>query len=275
MSRYFCTLFLSILFLNDSHGLLLRMSNLASTHSSLFNKIKSALDLKPTEFASKYDAATFSKNGFEGTCEWWDETKGSKLTGVSSNVIQNKGTGFAMYSINCWMGPAYNCPHMLLSLMVNPFPFQGVGIRADLLARGPTPLGSDQTVVETYYGKEVIAWYDKAVAITGATPLPPLPTFSGRLLRSPVELAIAGLDESAAASLTAEHVERWLQYVLEAKQNEARSRGAINTRDDKQRQYQFRAELFDCTAWVGADFGGSLGAARTGPIAEAYVGGGG
>lgn len=255
----------------------LKMSGPAaqSVQCNLFNKINDALGLKQTEFADKYDATTFSHNGFEGECTWWDETKGSKLTGISKNGIRHPNSGFASYQLNCWMGPAYNCPHMLLTLSVDPRSFQGIGVRADYLARGPTPLGSDQTVLDTFYDKNVISWYDKAVSSQGASFLPPHPSFFARLLRSPAELAVAGLDEKTAAAIATEHVERWISFIQEAKQNEARQRGAINTRDDKQRMFAYRAELYDCIEWVGADFGAKLGAARTGPVAEAYVGGGG
>jgi hypothetical protein len=255
------------------NALALRMG-IDGLHKSLLTKVKDTLDLKPTDFPTKYDATTFSAQGFEGSCEWWDEVKGSKLTGVSSNIIINPTTGFSSYQLNCWMGPAYNAPHMLLNIMTDPT-YSGFGVRADYLARGPVPLGSDQTAVDTYYGKDVISWYDNAVGLSGCMFLPPSTSFAGRLLRSPIELGIAGIDEASVSTIAFSHVDRWLTYVLEAKQNEARSRGAINTRDDKQRMFAFKAEVVDCTRWVGVELGQKLGAARTGPVAEAYVGGGG
>ena len=38
---------------------------------------------------------------------------------------------------------------------------------------------------------------------------------------------------------------RWLAWLKEAKAVEARQRGAINTRDDKQRQFFYRAAVTD------------------------------
>lgn len=260
-------LLLALALLSAVHGL-------STLHSKLFSHVKETLGLKLTDFATKYDAAQFSKNGFEGTCEWWDESKGSKLTGVSSNSISNPSTGLQTFTLNCWMGPAYNCPHMLLTLARDPS-LSGLSIRADYLPRGPVPLGSDQTAMESYFGTEVVSWYDNAIRAAKGSFLPPSPSFHGRLLRSPVELAVHGLDEDSIGSIATEHVERWLSYVLSAQQNEARSRGAMNTRDDKQRMFAYQAELSDAVSWVGADFGPSLAAARTGPVAEAYVGGGG
>jgi hypothetical protein len=74
-------------------------------------------------------------------------------------------------------------------------------------------------------------------------------------------------------------VERWLQWVEGAEKLEARQRGAVNMRDDKLRQFAFR--------WAVSQYSGlleglrdsdglalRLGAASTGPVAEAYVGGG-
>ena len=47
----------------------------------------------------------------------------------------------------------------------------------------------------------------------------------------------------------------------------------MNSRDDKQRQYAYRAAIDMLTKTLG-DGGKKLAAAYTGPIAEAYVGGG-
>ena len=47
----------------------------------------------------------------------------------------------------------------------------------------------------------------------------------------------------------------------------------MNSRDDKQRQYAYRAAIDMLTKTLG-DGGKNLAAAYTGPIAEAYVGGG-
>lgn len=245
---------------------------LESIHSSLLGKIKSSLSLKLTDFATKYDADSFSANGYSGTCEWWDETKGARLTGVSANTLLGPD-GFSSYQINAWMGPAYNCPHLLLTLGTDSR-HKGMSIRADYVARGPTPLGSDQTILDLYYNRDVAAWYDEASA-RGCEVLAPRSTLSARLLRSPFELAIAGLDKRDGEAIASEHVDRWISFVQEASQNEPRQRGAMNTRDDKQRQYAYLAEVAECVAIVGADFGPKLGAARTGPVAEAYVGGGG
>ena len=61
---------------------------------------------------------------------------------------------------------------------------------------------------------------------------------------------------------------------------EARQRGAINTRDDKIRQFIYRATvseyagLFAKAGVSDPDLVSRLGAASTGPISEAYVGGG-
>ena len=60
----------------------------------------------------------------------------------------------------------------------------------------------------------------------------------------------------------------------EAKPVEARQRGAINTRDDKQRQFYYRSAVAESVAKLGPKMGQTIGACSTGPVAEAYVGGG-
>ena len=60
----------------------------------------------------------------------------------------------------------------------------------------------------------------------------------------------------------------------DAKPVEARQRGAINTRDDKQRQFYYRSAVAESVAKLGPKMGQTIGACSTGPVAEAYVGGG-
>lgn len=170
------------------------------------------------------------------------------------------------------MGPAYNVPHMLLTITSDSQDVMTVF--ADYVVRGPTPIGTDNTIVETYYGKEVVAWYDKAVSSSGAVVLPPPFSFSARLLRSPVALSVGGLTAKDATNIANEHVTRWINWVAAATQVEARQRGAMNGRDDKLRQFAFRAALAESSKIVTNSFATTLAAASTGPIAEAYVGGG-
>ena len=46
--------------------------------------------------------------------EWWDEKKGSKLTGVSKNLILGPN-GISSNVLNVWMGPGYMIPHLLVT----------------------------------------------------------------------------------------------------------------------------------------------------------------
>ena len=58
----------------------------ASISSPLFDKINAQLQLKLTDYSAAYDVDVWSAKSiedsaaFSGTTEWWDETKGSKLT---------------------------------------------------------------------------------------------------------------------------------------------------------------------------------------------------
>lgn len=74
--------------------------------------------------------------------------------------------------------------------------------------------------------------------------------------------------------LAIRHTDRWLDWVANAKAVEARQRGAINVRDDKLRQFAFRAHLDAWVGKVGPETARKLAAGFTGPLAEAYVGGG-
>jgi hypothetical protein len=69
-------------------------------------------------------------------------------------------------------------------------------------------------------------------------------------------------------------VNRFLSWVEKAQPIMARTRGSFNLRDDKLRQYYFKGEVAKNMARLGNDLGVKVGAANTGPTAEAYVGGG-
>jgi len=69
------------------------------------------------------------------------------------------------------------------------------------------------------------------------------------------------------------HVEGWARASFEAEQVQARQRGAINSRDDKLRQYFFQGSVAQYRV-VGGELVRKLGAGSTGPLSEAYVGGG-
>lgn len=245
----------------------LKMS-LAGLQTELFDKVNAALKLKLTSYAA--DRNTWTEGSYSGACEWYEEKMGGKLTGVSKNAM--KGPSGELYELSAWSGPAYSVPHMLLKISNSG---SEISLHADYVVRGPNAFGSDQSVIENYYGNEVLDWYDSAAA-KGKVLAPPA-SFSGRLLRSPLALSVGGLNEDDAVSIATAHVTRWLGWIADkegkGKQIDARLRGGMNSRDDKLRQYMFRSNVADLTKTLGA-VGGSLAAAWTGPIAEAYVGGG-
>ena len=252
-------------------SLLYMSTDLANVHDTLFTKLKEKFVLKETFFADDKGGKDWSNSGSNGKAGWWDEKLGGKLTGVS-NYVYTTASGLSSYNINVWMGPGYLVPHLLLSIGQSN---NGISITSDYIARGSFPLGSDQTYVDTYYGKESIANYDANHAITGVTSLPPNKSFSSRMLNSPLYTSITGLTVESASAIATKHVDVWLSWMDTAAKVDARQRGAINTRDDKLRQYAFRANVAEVATFVDKDFTNSLAATHTGPIAEAYVGGGG
>ena len=251
-----------------------------TVHGKLFDAVNADLGLKLTDFTEVYGAKSWSAEGWSGTTEWYDEAKGSKLTGVSKNAVTGASNGAFSRTLNIWMGPGYMLPHLLLT--VGGEASGGHYVVADYVARGPTPLGSDQSYLDTYFAaKDVLDAFDSALKLPGAVPLPPPSSFFSRLLRSPVAVAVGGLSAADANTIATgnvsvvgqcrhwtmsltltciyslysfpAHVTRWLAWLKDAKAVEARQRGAINTRDDKQRQFFYRAAVTERYAFFCLD----------------------
>ena len=253
---------------------------LGDVHDTLFKVIQDQLHLKSTDFSEFHRVQTWTAGPHEGRCEWFDEVKGSKLTGVSKYSITRRDSNKASFSIDGWLGPSLLVPHMLLRFGCDPDAFAGYSMSLDFIPRGPTPLGSDANLMEKYYGPDTIQFYDSIVNKSGVSHLPPSPSFSSRLLRSPLFFSVAGLGADDVMMLSKSHVERWLRWLGDAAPVDARQRGAINSRDDKQRQFQYRSvltyyqEQLEDFASDNDDLMRRLSAGSTGPIAEAYIGGG-
>lgn len=231
-------------------------------------EISAFLDLKQTDYCETM-GASFSTGDLMATCAWFDEKTGSKLTGMSWNTI-NKGDESTSF-LNGWMGPMSFVPHMMLSVGVND---EGHCLEADYVPRGQVAFGSDSMYCETYFDNpEVSAWY--AEAASKGKHMAPSESFSGRLLRSPIYIRVGCLSEGDAAALARAHASRWCQWIKDAKPSEARQRGGLNVRDDKLRQYAFRANLVYAKSLTDSEKDArALAAGLTGPLAEAYIGGG-
>jgi len=246
----------------------LRMSALTDLHTALFNKVNAALNLKVS-----IPAAPLTADKWVCNAEWFDEAKGSKLTGVTKALVATADGSDEYGTLNCWMGPKYFLPHMLLTVGKN-----AAGqhcVTADYIPRGPNAFGADDSYLSQHYGNDVLAWYENAMSAPGAIVLPPPKSFSARLLRSPTHLSVGGLSFDDVVDISHKHVDRWLTWIGEGKESEPRQRGALNGRDDKLRVFAFRAAVAEASEKFGADVGKLVGAAITGPVAEAYVGGGG
>ena len=168
------------------------------------------------------------------------------------------------------MGPSYDVPHMLLS-----FGEEANGqysVVADYVARGSTPMGSDPPYIESFYGEDVTSAWTKAYQL--GKPLAPSASFESRLLDSPARIAVGGLTKPQADAIVKEHLDRFFVWVDGAKPIPARSRGSMNLRDDKLRQFFYRGQVQLCVSEFGPGLGPTIAAVNTGPTAEAYVGGG-
>lgn len=206
-----------------------------------------------------------SAYGGEKYGSWNDEASPRFLTGCAKYNIG------ASASLDAWTSPSYDVPSALLTITQNDGG-DTFCIDADLVARGSTPIGSDPQMLEAYYSD--LAWLDKAYAIEGSSPLPPLESFNRRILTSPFRLGLSNLSFEDVERLSSDHIDRFLGFLSAAQPIPARLRGSFNARDDKLRQYFFRGELERYTKAYGEEEGKVLAAVSTGPISEAYVGGG-
>jgi len=250
----------------------LKMS-MRDTYDRLTSKVTDKLGLQGTDFAAAYEGSSWeSELGVKGTAVWMSEISPKYLTGVSYCTRQGGATTEEL-TINIWMGPSYDTPHMLLTFGEQQ-PGGTYAVTADYLVRGATPIGSDPQMIEAYYGSEVISAWTRAYNSEGAQPLAPQRAFASRLLNSPARIAVGGLTKLDADSIANEHVDRFLAWLDNAQPVMARSRGSFNLRDDKLRQYFYRGEVTKNIAELGETLGATVGACNTGPTAEAYVGGG-
>jgi hypothetical protein len=98
--------------------------------------------------------------------------------------------------------------------------------------------------------------------------------FYSRLLQSPAYFSATSLSLQNVNDVSTQHVERWVSWLVDAKPLEARQKAGYNSRDDKLRQFAFTSNLYEYGSKFGSNLGKSVAAAFTGPIAEAYIGGG-
>merc|ERR1712157_320 len=154
------------------------------------------------------------------------------------------------FTINIWMGPSY------------------------YVARGATPLGSDPQYTEKYYSNSLIQAWTEYYSKPGVISIPPSPSFYLRILTGPNRIALANLSKQDAEQIINTHIGTFASWLDGATPTVARSRGAFNLRDDKLRQFYFNAMTSIFVQEFGDDLGKALGASYTGPVAEAYVGGG-
>lgn len=250
------------------------MALLAPTFDTLFSKVDEKFGLQVTDFADTYDGQTWQcpTTGNSGAADWYSESSPQYLTGVSKTSVWTSGVGDA-HTINIWMGPSYDVPNLLLT-----FGDSEDGtffVDADYIPRGADPLGSNVAYVDKFYGEDVISSWDAATALNGAESIPPSPSFHTRLLYSPARIHVKGLKVADdAVDIATAHIERFCGWIDDAQAVPARLRGSYNMRDDKLRQFFYRGQIVENTETYGDELGPMIAAVNTGPVAEAYVGGG-
>jgi len=247
---------------------------LEPTFDTLFSKVTEKFGLQVTDFAETFDGQNWQcpKTGNSGTADWYSESSPQYLTGVSKSTVWTSGIGDS-YTINIWMGPSYDVPNLLLSF--GDAPDGTFFVDADYVPRGADPLGSNVAYMDKYYGEDVTSAWDNSVGLTGAEFIPPSSGFHTRLLSSPARIHVKGLKRADdAAEVATAHVERFFGWINDAQTVPARLRGSYNMRDDKLRQFFYRGEMVKNIDLYGDELGSMIAAVNTGPVAEAYVGGG-
>jgi hypothetical protein len=245
--------------------------SLQPLYDTLSSKVSAQLGLQATDFCETFEAATWQSDtaGVQGTAAWLSEASPQYLTGVST-CTRIQGSSEEL-TINVWMGPSYDIPHMLLTFGGND-DGSTYHVSADYVPRGASTMGSDPQYMQAYYNEQVLdAWTAAAAA---GTPLPPAAQFELRVIDSPAKIAVTGLTLAQAEQMAVEHTDRFLGWVTAAQILPARLRGSFNLRDDKLRQFYYRGQVGKQVAALGQELGQIVAAVNTGPTAEAYVGGG-
>lgn len=244
------------------------------TYEAISSKVVQKLGLQTTDFTESYNVNTWScsNTGITGTAEWMSEASPKYLTGVSLCTRVNGDSSDEQLTVNVWMGPSYDVPHLLMT-----FGEQANGkyaVTADYVVRGDTPIGSNPQYVGMFYSGDVTAAWTQAYNSEESLPLAPQGSFEERLLASPVRIAVGGLSKNVAEDIVNAHLDRFLSWVEAAEPIPARSRGSMNLRDDKLRQYFYRGAVNNNVKVFGDVLGPIIAVGNTGPTAESYVGGG-
>ena len=158
------------------------LETLEKLQTSYFENLNNFFSLKPSDFSAQYDVERWEYSGLSGSVQWWDEKKGSKLTGVSLYSYNGNGAkNRASYNINVWMGPTLLVPNFVMEFG---YKSDGFFVNTDYIARGPYPFGSDQNYLDSFYSNKYISsYYDEILKQPGVVQFPPSPSFAARSLR--------------------------------------------------------------------------------------------
>ena len=136
--------------------------SLRPLYDSLSSKVSAQLGLQATDFCETFQAATWQsitpattggvQASVQGTAAWWSEASPQFLTGVST-CTRVQGPAEEL-TINVWMGPSYDIPHMLLTFGGNA-DGSTYHVSADYVPRGANVMGSDPQYMQAYYNEQV------------------------------------------------------------------------------------------------------------------------
>jgi hypothetical protein len=229
----------------------LRMSaDILGLQNDLMNTLNQEFGLKTTDFTDVYNAKTWGSGDYQGECEWLDESKGSKLTGIASSSYRSRDMD--VISLSGWVGPTTSVPHFVLSIKKSANGLYHYS--ADYVYRGSTAVGTDLTYFTSYYDNpDLLRKYNQMHSTASQSYIPDEGNFFGRVLRSPNHLNVIHGSFSDIASYSTQIVEQWVSWIKNATPVETRSRGAMNSRDDKLRQFFFASNLHQAQALLPRD----------------------
>lgn len=157
-----------------------------------------------------------------------------------------------MISLSGWVGPTSSVPHFLISIKKNS---NGLyQYTADYVHRGPQPVGTDLTYFSTYYDNpDLLKQYNRLHSSATESYIFDEGNFYERVLRSPnyVNIYHGSFDEIASYSISM--IDQWINWIKGATPVEMRSRGAMNSRDDKLRQFFYASNLHKAQALLSRD----------------------
>ena len=271
------------------------VASFSSSQTASVQKIQAAipdLEAKPDFTWTGNDVMVDS---CPATLDARDAAGPSNIAWLSSLCVDNK-----MSSLQIFNGPLNDVPHLVsrcvvvgadklrLTIDFRPRAYGAYEMRKpDGSYPGPDDLGRKsfeysgaRSDYDKKFGTEEVKTFLSSIPLEGAVPCDSPPSELDLLTRGPLYTCLdMPLTDANVASVVAARekaVDYWLSWTQES-EHEHRPGAPINSQyvyDTKYKQNAFGALMSEHTALFGADGGKELAIGESGPLDEAYVGGG-